>query len=619
MQILTAETLLVALVAGETYERWENEIGEIIWTSNPTEPPLGGTTTLRDREQEWWEVEPSPAWPEQPGRQWEQQGLRNVIGQVPQPDNSRAEQPDEAVFPGSNNHIVRHGQSGTAHRQRDSVRNSQTGNTPNASPSPEDVDDDSDERDDMSHMAHRSPEVADADPEASGPETTKRVQKTEEPTGSRTPSQKKNSSTSSRGTQPHFRPAQALGGALLPGRADSLLGHFHGPHFGMIDHATLPRRPPVKGSHSVEGTFLWAVGLFGSVENGAVVLTAVFSRKFKKPLHMLVGTLATTDLFISLIYIPSYTYFLLEGDTNFVNEPLPPGEIAKDEESRISASALGGAGAAEDADSSRFSFCNVSRSIFVEIASVTLTIKALIALYLYVLTRSREFARQLFSPRNTLIFIGIAWGINFVMLFLPSFLGHGKVDFYPNEFVCLSRGEAPPDATSSDETLTFVYSFTALAVHAIELTLICACFVKVHHAITRGKLYSNTHRQGANEKEARINYARASKITILVFASFVLCWLPIYVINMVDPEHEKLPDYVHHLVMDLLLLKSAINPTIYIYGIRSLRHEMRLVCMCKCRLDEKTAKQELARALRSSSSSFGNSKWGKSTALAEVV
>ena len=385
------------------------------------------------------------------------------------------------------------------------------------------------------------------------------------------------------------------------GKADSLLGHFHGPHFGMIDHATLPKRPPVKWSHSVEGTFLWAVGLFGSVENGAVVLTAIFSRKFKKPLHILVGTLATTDLFISLIYIPSYTYFLLEGDTNFVNEkPTRKGEIAKDQQE-------------PDVINSHFSFCNISRSIFVEIASVTLTIKALIALYLYILTRSREFAKQLFSPRNTILFIAIAWCINFVMLFLPSFLGHGKVDFYPNEFVCLSRGVVPLEINKRDETLTFVYSFTALAVHVIELTIICACFIKVHNAILRGKLYSETHREG--DKTAKINYTRASKITILVFTSFVVCWLPIYIINMVDPEHQKLPDDVHHLVMDLLLLKSAINPTIYIYGIRSLRHEMRLVCMCKCRLDEKTAKEEMEKALQSSSY-FDESK---STAMANVI
>ena len=67
--------------------------------------------------------------------------------------------------------------------------------------------------------------------------------------------------------------------------------------------------------------------------------------------------------------------------------------------------------------------------------------------------------------------------------------------------------------------------------------------------------------------------------------------------------------------MDLLLLKSAINPTIYIYGIRSLRHEMRLVCMCKCRLDEKTAKEEMEKALQSSSY-FDESK---STAMANVI
>ena len=74
----------------------------------------------------------------------------------------------------------------------------------------------------------------------------------------------------------------------------------------------------------------------------------------------------------------------------------------------------------------------------------------------------------------------------------------------------------------------------------------------------------------------------------------------IYIVNIVDPSHTKLPSDVHHLVMDLLLLKSSINPSIYIYGIRSLRFEMKVLCMCRCRTDPSTAKAALARPPESS-------------------
>ena len=44
--------------------------------------------------------------------------------------------------------------------------------------------------------------------------------------------------TNSRGRDRGENPPRALG------RAHSSLGHFHGPHFGMIDHSSLPKRPP---------------------------------------------------------------------------------------------------------------------------------------------------------------------------------------------------------------------------------------------------------------------------------------------------------------------------------------------------------------------------------------
>ncbi len=349
---------------------------------------------------------------------------------------------------------------------------------------------------------------------------------------------------------------------LTQGR--TLIRHFHSPHFGMIDHGHIPRHSPVKPLHSLEGTFLWAVGLFGTVENGAIVLTAIFSRRFKRPLHLLVATLASTDLFISVIYIPSYTYFLLEGGTTFVD--------ANSKELNVKP---------EDSINSKYSFCNVARIIFVQIASVTLTIKALIALYLYVLTKSKELAQKLFTTRSTLFFIIIAWGINFLMLFLPGLLGDGKVEFYPSALACISAKVVLQEGNQTEKQLAFIYPFTALAVHFMELLLICVCFMKIHDAIRKAKYISMLHNHG--DKISSSTYSQAKKITTLVFGSFLFCWLPIYVINIIDPEQKRIPDDIHHIVMDLLLLKSAINPTIYIYGMRSVRYEMRLLCMCRCR------------------------------------
>ena len=327
----------------------------------------------------------------------------------------------------------------------------------------------------------------------------------------------------------------------------------------------LPTRTPIQGVYSMEGTFLWAVGLFGSVENGAVVLAMLCSKKIYKPLHILVGGLGFTDLFISMIYIPSYTYFLLERE-NTVNlsSPKVPGE------GRSSDVAL----------TSSWSFCNVARAIFLEVASVTLSFKCLIAVYLLVMTRRKKTASLIFSTTNTVLLVILIWVINVFLLFAPNFSGYSAIDFYPNPFLC----DSVPNSRPPTSRVHLAYTLASLGFHLVELLVTMCCFVGVHLAIRHGQsIWSQNSGTSGNSQEAKTQYIRASKTTIFIFVTFCVCWLPLYVGNIVDPLHEMLPQGVHRVLLDLLLLKSAINPLIYIYGLRSLRHEIKLCCMCRCR------------------------------------
>ena len=359
-----------------------------------------------------------------------------------------------------------------------------------------------------------------------------------------------------------------------------LLSHIRSPHFGIIQDHELPKRPPLKASYSLEGTFLWTVGLFGTVENGAIVLTTVFCRGFRKPLHLLVSSLASADLFISAVYIPSYTYYLLEG-----TRPLTDYRSDSEEVSKL-------------AIHNSLSFCSVGHAIFVEVASVTLTLKALIAIYLYISSVSKSRCKQYFRRRNTITLIMSAWLINFIVLFLPAFLGFSNVDFYPDTFQCIipdTPVQPQKDTLSKliygprveiEKRNRMLYTFTALVFHLIELLISCFCFVKVHNAIVMGR----THWRSSHQKthlNAFGSYSRALKTMILIFISFFLCWIPIYVINIIDPFNEIAPRFLHHIAMDLLLLKSAINPSIYIYAIRTLRYEMKAICLCQCRKKKK--------------------------------
>ena len=344
-----------------------------------------------------------------------------------------------------------------------------------------------------------------------------------------------------------------------------VIGHFPIYHDIRINSVG-NNKPAPSLQDSIEGTFLWAVGVFGTVGNGAIVLTALCSRRMRSALHILIGTLAITDLFVSLVYIPSYTYFILQSQSEDILNKIQKAE--------------------RDAG---YTFCSISRNVFIEMASVTLTIKALIALNLYALTCSRDRASQIFSVRRTILYIILGWVINFAVLFMPDILGYAAVDFYPDHLICGSDGSVWKAINGKDSKLpvqsgktTQIYSLIALAIHCIELGVILVCFLKVHRAISRGKsVYWQN--QSDNAKQAKLHYSNATATTCLVFTTFCLCWLPIYIVNIVDPTRQFIPRSIHHLSMDLLLLKSAINPAIYIHGFRTVRHEMKLLCMCKCK------------------------------------
>ena len=357
--------------------------------------------------------------------------------------------------------------------------------------------------------------------------------------------------------------------------ASQLLGPMHGFHWELEEHrVAVPHA--VQGGRSLEGTFLWAVGLFGTVENTAVVLTLLSSRRLRRPLHALIGTLSGVDLIITLVYIPSYTYFLLE------NPGVPEDEITKVSPPMTSSQR---AFQQSDNDSGRsevfplnWSYCVLSRYVFIELASVTLTVKALIAVYLYVLTTSREKATKLFSFPLTCIYISAAWMINFLVLFVPHLLGYPRTDFYPRAYTCYP-GQAEQEAATRGYTAGLVSSLAALSLHMLELCITGFCFSKVHHAIRCGRHLTTQHK--LDDKATTRRYQRASRTTFLVFLSFLLCWLPIYFLNVLDPSHQLLPQPVYHIAMDLLLLKSSLNPLIYIYGVRSLRHRIKMFCLCR--------------------------------------
>ena len=105
----------------------------------------------------------------------------------------------------------------------------------------------------------------------------------------------------------------------------------------------------------------------------------------------------------------------------------------------------------------------------------------------------------------------------------------------------------------------------------------------VHCAILKSKSISNRDKLAV--QDAQLCYTRALRTTSLFFITMMILCCPFYIVNAVDPDHTMLLPKRHLVTLDLFITKSAVNPILYLYGVRALRLSVKLMCFCRCRGD----------------------------------
>lgn len=404
----------------------------------------------------------------------------------------------------------------------------------------------------------------------------------------------------------------------------------------------------------IEGTLLWAVGLLGGLENITLLFAIVcFRHSRRRALHVLVGTLAVGDLFVSFVYLPSYTLLLLGTTAPFhgtgaTHDLMATATTTTDSLPRLAHDAsvdvellsvqqqlLGSAAPAADqadirqthkttvmavAGGGEFVFCVVLRGLLAQTVGLTLTISVLVMIYFYFLTLPTRTMERHFGVSRTLAYVTLTSFLTFLLVFLPVVLApaDGTVDIYFEQDVCSLRRahigqatgqpapddqRAKPDAAnpsspvSTDSIVTYRH-FIAL-LHLAEVLLAGVFYVKICLAIRRRRasvvnsrtcLSSGAPAGNVTSAEVLLahNYSSAMRTTTVLFASILVFWLPACVTGLAS-SFETSPSasrIAHRLSFDLLLLKSAVSPLIYVYGVRTLRRSIRWLCLCNCQASD---------------------------------
>ena len=195
----------------------------------------------------------------------------------------------------------------------------------------------------------------------------------------------------------------------------------------------------------------------------------------------------------------------------------------------------------------------------------TLHIITLTAVNRYVrVVKTRHFNKH-FTARKVVVKVLAIWlGIALLLAALFAF-GLIRAEFSPAQPACvmfLNRETKPFPLMAA--TAVFIMVFFSL----LPTFIILFCNVHVFRTVKRHftRVVPTIHAKGGRSLEMSLAELRVTKTLLAVIIAFMLCWLPIMVVEILQGffiDWWKLPRVAHMLWMYLGALSSAVNPFIY--------------------------------------------------------
>lgn len=190
----------------------------------------------------------------------------------------------------------------------------------------------------------------------------------------------------------------------------------------------------------------------------------------------------------------------------------------------------------------------------------------------YVLINHYTIYSKIYQKRYVTIMITFIWCFSFAILIPTLVRAWGYFGYDPQTFSCtiLSlRGR-------SSKKFLFVFGFLLPCI-VIIISYSCI-FLKVHRSGQNVSSHvSSNNRNAERQLSQRKDELRITKVMLTVFCSFLICFLPLMIVNVFDSKI-KYPT-VHILSSVLAWMSSTINPFIYAGMNQQYRQAyLRLLC-----------------------------------------
>eukprot|EP00058_Branchiostoma_floridae_P023457 XP_002608947.1 hypothetical protein BRAFLDRAFT_85478 [Branchiostoma floridae] len=190
------------------------------------------------------------------------------------------------------------------------------------------------------------------------------------------------------------------------------------------------------------------------------------------------------------------------------------------------------------------------------------------------------------TERTAGILIATVWGISLVMSFLPIQAGWYRdnlsaeaLAIYADPCLCIF---------TASTAYTIVSSLISFYIPLLIMLVFYGNIFKAARDQARkidaleGRIEQENNRRG--KKISLAKEKKAAKTLGIIMGVFILCWLPFFVVNIVNPFCDRcVPDEVFIALTWLGWINSCFNPIIYAFNKEFRKVFVKMICCYKCR------------------------------------
>ncbi|ENN83318.1 hypothetical protein YQE_00323, partial [Dendroctonus ponderosae] len=182
---------------------------------------------------------------------------------------------------------------------------------------------------------------------------------------------------------------------------------------------------------------------------------------------------------------------------------------------------------------------------------VSLLSIASISINRYILIAWPQCYAKIYTKTKVILYISLIWVFSYGLQ-VPTLLGQWGVYGMDER---LGTCSIKPDANgSSSKTALFIIGF------ALPSVIIVLCYSNIFWVVRQS--HKRLAQHSSNGSKFKRSEMKITKMVLVIFICFVVCYLPITIVKIFDTRVEHAP--LHVLSYLLIYLASCVNPVVYV-------------------------------------------------------